>query len=245
MSDLTTYNRIPLFVQGETAITGAAHETFRWNVSKTKVGGLYIPYIEGNATSHQVDISWLADCADTYKISADPSDYVLAEVPIVTVDVPNRNMDCFPYQSVSDFSTYLGNIVYKTFIRKPTYLNHANKNPALAKGVNFDAAMKKIGNVWKIIILSGFDRTKDANLAQAIADRKRTKFSMGAFVDYTKCSLHGKQNGPPPASCCRYKKFDVVNGKLRYDLCYGVNFIENSSVDDPADVYADAPEIWA
>ena len=61
---------------------------------------------------------------------------------------------------------------------------------------------------------------------------------MGAFVDHTRCSLHDRQNGPAPAKCCSSKKSDIVRGVLRYDKCYGVNFIENSSVEDPADVFA-------
>jgi len=237
-------HREPLFIQGESVSSVGVHETFRWKESHVRVADSRVPIIESATSKHVLDISWLPAAADAYNISADPKDYVITEVPIVTVGVPNRNMDSFPYEEVSRWSHILGRLVYQTFKGKPTYMNHMNKDPRKAKGVNFDASLRKVGNVWKIIVLSGFDRTKDRDLAEAVAKGTRDKFSMGAYVDYTKCSLHDKRNGPPPAKCCRHKKGDTPNGQLRYDKCYGVNYIENSSVEDPADVFAWSPEVW-
>ena len=50
-----------------------------------------------------VDFSWLPAAAETYNISADPNDLVICDVPLVTVDVPNRNCQAFPYEEVSYF----------------------------------------------------------------------------------------------------------------------------------------------
>ena len=36
----------------------------------------------------------------------------------------------------------------------------------------------------------------------------------------------------------------TADGKLVYQVCVGVNYIENSSVEDPADITADTEAIW-
>src|SRR4051812_6705717 len=50
-----------------------------------------------------VDVSWLAAAAESYCISVDIRDYVIAEVPIVEGDVPNRNMHCFLTSRLLEF----------------------------------------------------------------------------------------------------------------------------------------------
>lgn len=245
-SDSIESTRKPLFIRGEAVGSVATHETFKWRQgSSTLRDGKMVQIIESKTSRHRLDISWLKAAADAYNISSDPRDYVISEVPLVTVGIPNRNMDAFPFDEVSRFSHILGCMVYESFRHKPTFLNHDNKDPSKAKGVNFDASLRKVGkNLYKIFVLSGFDRTKDAYLAENIQQGKRDKFSMGAYVDHTKCSVHNRQNGPPPTRCCNYKKGAIVNGILRFDNCYGVNYIENSSVDDPADPFAWSPEVW-
>jgi hypothetical protein len=42
----------------------------------------------------------------------------------------------------------------------------------------------------------------------------------------------------------RKGKGAVIDGKLVYQLCVGANFIECSSVDDPADITADTEAIF-
>ena len=71
-----------------------------------------------------LDYSWLKGASETYQISADIKDYILTEVPIVTVDFPNRNLHAFPFDEVSYFDPRFGQFVYKTFTGKPTYADH-------------------------------------------------------------------------------------------------------------------------
>lgn len=197
-----------------------------------------------------VDFSWLKAASEAYNISDDPRDYVLAEMPIVHVDVPNRNCDAFPYEEVSRFSTVLGCPVYKSFVGKPSHAEHDNKDPLKAKGVNFDAALVKTASpigvdLWTIMVLSGFDRTKDRALANAIAKGERSAYSMGALVDETRCSIcKGVTSNGRACQCIGARKGTIIQGRLKYDLCYGVNYIENSSVGIPANPDAVSVEWW-
>lgn len=197
-----------------------------------------------------VDFSWLKAASEAYNISDDPRDYVLAEMPIVHADVPNRNCDAFPYEEVSRFSTVLGCPVYKSFVGKPSHAEHDNKDPLKAKGVNFDAALVKTANpvgvsLWTIMVLSGFDRTKDRALANAIARGERSAYSMGALVDETRCSIcDGVTSNGRACRCIGAKKGTIVMGALKYDKCFGVNYIENSSVKTPANPDAVSVDWW-
>lgn len=197
-------------------------------------------------SGNTVDVSWLPFAAEQYLISADINDYVICDIPIVHVDVPNRNLDEFPLSEVSRFDPTTGRLVYQSFIGKPTHQDHQNKNPQLAKGVIFDANMSKIHGTdrYAIRILAGFDRTKDRQLADQILSGKRPGHSMGAMVSYTSCSYpHCQATSTTGKIRCAHMdggtgKGRIVNGHLIYERCYAVNYIESSSVDDAADFYA-------
>ena len=189
-----------------------------------------------------LDVDWLAQASEAYQISADIRDYVINEIPIVTVGIPNRNLDEFPLDDVTSFNAEMGRLVYTTFIGKPTHKDHDNRDPRKAKGVHFDASLQKMANgLYKIVVLAGWDRTKDPELANDILTRKRTGFSMGALVGYTECSVPGcGATSPNGKIACRHQEYgrgkgNVVEGQLVYEVCRRTNFIETSNVLDPAD----------
>jgi len=191
-----------------------------------------------------VKYDWLQGAAETYKISADIKDYVIQEVPIVTVGYPNRNMHCFPYEEVTYFDPRFGQFVYKTFVGKPSYADHNNKIHTEAKGVIFDSTMRKVPgwDVWKIYILIGYDKTKDVALARAIERGQRRSYSMGAWVSYFINSITGQiANG---TQALKYPVGSVHNGVLSYLSCQGTEFFETSSVEGPADVTAESHQLW-
>jgi hypothetical protein len=191
-----------------------------------------------------IDYSWLKGASETYQISSDIKDYVIQEVPIVTVDIPNRNLHCFPYEEVTYFDPRFGTFVYKTFIGKPTFADHNNKNFVQAKGIHFDATLRKVPNwnIWKIYVLLSYDRTKDPALVRAIERGERRSYSMGAWVSYFINSITGQiSNGTQEL---RYPKGSVHNGYLSYDLTSGVEYFETSSVESPADVSAGSNQLW-
>lgn len=248
----------PSTVLGEASNALTTYEGFRGEYQKKNK----MLVIAGGALKNSnIDISWLKAACDTFAISDDPNDYILVDVPIVTVDIPNRNMQAFPYEEVSYYDPILGRIIYQTFIGKATNQDHANQQPLEAKGVIFDAAMEFIPDydVWKIRTLCGFDRTKDANLANAIIRGERPGFSMGALGSAFICSICGviDTNVNP----CKHLAMNRGGGKgslwsaknqariptnaaygsnaedtlLGYQLVCGANFFEISNVGDPAD----------
>lgn len=198
-----------------------------------------------------LNIDWLPAAAEKYHISADINDYIINEIPIVAVDLPNRNLDEFGYQEMASFNEQQGRLTYQTFIGKPTHEEHANTDVTKAKGVHFDAQMEQdpATGLWRIVVLAGWDRTKDKKLAEDILAGRRTGFSMGAFVDYTRCSHPECQatSATGHIACTHHKNGSMKgsitpDGYLVYERCAGVNYIETSAVGDPAQY--DAHQRW-
>jgi hypothetical protein len=185
----------------------------------------------------EIDYSWLPLCADTYKISPNIQDYVFVQVPIITSDTPNRNLQSFPFLEISSWDVNQGSPVYKTFVGKPTYTNHKNNTiPHLAKGVHFDSALQYVPkyDIYKINVLLGFDKSKDPGLCEAILKNKGvTGYSMGSMVSTFLDSVTGKYIG---LNDPEYKKhrgaIDKATGRLRYLSCIGATFFETSCLGD-------------
>ena len=192
-----------------------------------------------------LNYNWLRGASETYQISPDIKDYLITEIPIVTVGYPNRNLHCFPYEEVTYFDPRFGNFIYKTFTGKPSFADHANKNFVKAKGVHFDASLRKVPgwDIWKIYVLVGFDRTKDPALVRSIEKGERRSYSMGAWVSYFINSITGQiENG---SQALKYPKGTVHDGYLSFSNCSGCEYFETSSLPDgPADVSAESHQLW-
>jgi len=191
-----------------------------------------------------IGYNWLKGASETYNISPDIKDYLIFEIPAVTVDIPNRNMHCFPYEEISYFDPRFGRFVYETFVGKPAFADHVNKNPIEAKGIHFDAMLRKVPgwDVWKIYTLVGFDRTKDPALVKRMERGERRSFSMGCWVSYFLNSITGQiENG---SQALKYPKGTLHNGVLSFLNCIGCDFFEQSSVEGPADVTAESHQLW-
>lgn len=230
-----------------TLVKGAAFparrivESFRGTVAPGPNSAPHLTIATHNFSSN-IDISWLQCASETFRVSADPRDYVLVEVPLVTVDIPNRNSQGFPYEEVTYYDPLLKRQVFRTFVGSAACQDHDNMDPLKAKGVNFDATMVEIPEygVWKIVVLTGFDRTKDRWLAEQVLNKQRQGFSMGCLVSNFVCSYCGNIETQDKKCNCMatWGKGAVHNGHLVWQVCTGCNFIENSSVEDPADVTA-------
>lgn len=195
-----------------------------------------------------VDVSWIPAAAEQYCLSADIRDYVIAEVPIVEGDVPNRNMNCFLTSRLVEFSPKFGVQAFRTFVGKPVFYEHQHDDNTKAKGVILDASMREIGGRWFVNILKAFDRTKDRALAEDVLSGRRRGHSMSAWTSYMDCSICGHRwDTSYPAACDHVKgppharvqgrfvgKGQVLNGQLCYDAVQGFYFFESSSVADPA-----------
>lgn len=184
-----------------------------------------------------VDTSWLPACASVYDISSDIRDYIVSAIPIITSNIPNRNLQCMTTEELFRFHPTFGRVAYKTFVGKPTHKNHQNKDLLQAKGVNFDAIAVKIPkySLYKIVVLSGFDRTKDPELAQAILKKDIRSFSMGSWITAFMCAVCGVRLMGVECACQKlYGKEKVTtNGQLIYSNLMGIDFFENSALDIP------------
>ncbi len=195
-----------------------------------------------------VDVSWLPAAAEAYHISADIKDYVIAEVPIVEGDVPNRNMHCFLTSRLVEFLPKFGVQAYQTFRGKPVFYEHQHEDNTKAKGVILDASMRQANGRWFTMILKAFDRTKDRQLAEDVLSGRRRGHSMSAWTANFNCSFCGHQwdtsyqracdcvKGPPGSRVPgRYLGLGTVNaGQLVYAAPHMFYFFEDSSVGDPA-----------
>lgn len=205
---------------------------------KTRQSRFVLSGLEDEQKVHrEIDYSWLPLCADTYQISPDIQDYIFVSVPILSIDIPNRNLQAFSMLEVSNWDMNQGKATYKTFIGKPTYTNHKNNTiPNLAKGVHFDSSLEYVPafNLYKVKVLLGFCRQKDAGLCEAIeANEGVTGYSMGAMVDVFLDSVSGKYIGlKDPTYQANKGKIDPKTQVLRYLLCTGATFFETSCLGD-------------
>ena len=199
--------------------------------------------------------SWLPLAAQTYQISPNIKDYVVVPVPIFPSDLPNRNSVAFPYEELMRFNPERGMPAYKSWRGMPTFAEHDHHDFRKAKGIVFDVYMRKMtdvaGDIYKVIALCGFDRTKDPALANAIASKKRTRYSMGASVNTYECSICGALSKPNSRDTeCghvqrgRFSIFETAHGKKPgYYLARGISGFEISSVATPAWVAAEENEV--
>ena len=190
---------------------------------------------------------WLPFAAEQYFTSAKLSDYVLVPTSIMTTEIPNRNGVAFPFEELTSFNHEHGKIAYKTWQAKTTHIEHQNSDPTKAKGVIFDAAMRRMprfeGDLWQVVLLNGFDRRKDPELANRILNKEATGYSMGAWVRDYECSICGTSLKQTEGKGCRHvtkgkPEMAIYDGRLAYLRAIDPIGFECSSVGVPAYVQA-------
>lgn len=189
--------------------------------------------------------------SEPYRISKELSDYVVIPVMIMPSELPNRNGVGFPYRELTRFSPDVGDLMYKSWVGKPTHVEHQNQNPVEAKGIILDTAFRPMsdceGPIWKVVSLLAFDRSKDAMLVNDILTRKRTAYSMGAYVKDYECSICARSL--KAGGCDHVDKqrpqYRLYNGSdLAYYRAIDPIGFETSSVATPAYVTADNPSYF-
>lgn len=183
-------------------------------------------------------------------VEFDP-EFVYVAVRAVSADRPNANGDAFPHDELIRIDPILNRPVYASFIQKGVYVNHKNTDdPRYAKGVILDARYvteapegKTASNPDRYVeLLLGVDRQKDPVFARDVERGIINKFSMGASVQFTKCSVCENTARRKEEFCdhiAKNKMREVKNAKgekvLAFERCYGVTYNEISAVSDPAD----------
>lgn len=181
--------------------------------------------------------------ADRRIVEYDP-EYVYVVVRALSANKPNSNGDSFPHEELIRLDPVLQRPVYASFIGKGVYINHQHTDdPRYAKGIILDSRYvqgDKDDN--HVELLLGIDRQKDPVFARDIERGLINKFSMGASVQFTKCSVCDNEARRKEEFCDHISKHkmrecqgDDGTRKLAYEKCYGVTYNEISAVADPAD----------
>jgi len=201
-----------------------------------------------NMPQMEIDTDIVAAASESYRLSPNISDYVIVPMPIVTADLPNRNLQFFSVPEITYFDPQYGMMVFQTFKGKCCFADHNNSSPPDAKGIIVDAALQFVPeyDVWKICIITLWDRTKDVKLVKDILSGSRDGYSMGSLVQNFVCSICGKID-PGDGSCCEHmqQKGKMFGSKKRIasQSCCGSCFFETSSVDVPADSTATSKDL--
>jgi len=188
--------------------------------------------------------SWLPIAAETLNISAALKDYILVPVISMPSDLPNRNQQGFPFKASTGWCVDAGCPMYRTWVGKPTFLEHDNKDPSKAKGIILSSMMRRIpntaGDIWKVIKLLAFDRNRDPDLANKILTREMNSYSMGAFAKDYQCTVCGEMlSKTPQQNGCEHVRFGqpnykLYNGKIAYHAVADPIGFETSAVTSPA-----------
>ncbi len=202
-----------------------------------------------NAVTNALDwLNWLPFCAKEYKTSPDPRDYVLMPTIICPSDIPNRNGVGFPLHELVRWDPEAHQQVYKGWKGCPTFSEHDNMDNNKSRGMVVDSVMRKVngfeGNIYKVLGLAAFDRTKYPEVASRLLNRDTTTVSMGALVTSYSCGLCGAAAGHcGHINLKRPRDFylDPVSGGLVYRKCHGISAFELSEVQVPAWAVAESP----
>jgi len=176
-------------------------------------------------------------------VEYDP-EFVYVAVRALTADKPNSNGDCFPHEELVRIDNVLQRPVYASFIGKGVYINHRNTDdPTIAKGIILDAryVTSKADDRYVELLLA-IDKRRDPVFASNIERGIINKFSMGASVQFTKCSVCDNEARRKEEFCDHIAKFKMRecaapdgSKRLAFERCYGVTYNEISAVADPAD----------
>ncbi len=156
----------------------------------------------------------------------------------------NDNFDEFPAEEIKK--------AYRSFIGKPTFVNHHNENHRRARGVIIDAALHEDVNpdgtpdTW-VEVLHEVDAVRFPLLAKAIIAGHIDRTSMGTDVAFSLCSFCGNKAEMPLDYCAHIPRLKgkkirrtTASGEktdvLVREICHGLRFFENSLlVEEPAD----------
>ncbi len=215
--------------------------------------GVALTEQQAGGTARLLDANlWLPKAAKHYHISADIRDYIIVPVPSIITSIPNTNGDSVSFAQLTEFNPEYGMQAYRTWVGKPTHVEHANKDITKAKGVILDTYMRPIPRhpkFAKLVKLMAFDRTKDAFLVNNILKREVSTYSMGMWYSSYTCPICGVRVGKGIGMPCQHTRprrptYQLPDGRLAYRMCENVLGFETSVVLDPAYIVAQSDIVW-
>lgn len=157
-------------------------------------------------------------------------DYILSPIDRIKHKVDRQ--DVFNFEVADDHS----------YIANGFVVHNCNKDYTKAKGIIFDAYVKPLrgfnGNHLKLMLLLGYDRSRDPALCQSILTDKINTHSVGFFYTAYSCSYCGHTTHQETMHVCSHtrlhKKPYVMQDRLVYRRCHDATGFECSHVDNPA-----------
>lgn len=234
-----------------------------WRKVANKRESFVSHYMNKSASDLSISLeARLDEVADSYKISRDPSDYLLIPARANSIGRLNANLDGWTYDELVSFRPEFGVRTYATYNNKPHFVEHQSSRYEVARGFVLDSHLNldndatdevkedvfktlgfeptKDGFVETIIAM---DTTKDPSLADAYKTGAIDTFSMGADVESTICNICGNVATSTYQFCDHVRdkhtrrEYRMDDGTYRVagELCVGTVFQELSVVSDPAD----------
>lgn len=259
---------MPFYKRSSLDIFGVLSKgSWKKSASKHKVTSHYMEKISSDLTISLEEK--LAEVADAYKISKDPSDYLLIPARANSIGRLNANKDGWTFDEIINFRPEFGCRTYATYNSKPHFVEHQSSRFEVARGfvldshlnLDNDASEEVQEEVFRTIgsyptkdafveTIIAMDQTKDPALARAYKSGAINTFSMGADVEATTCNICGNVASSTYQFCNHVKdkyssreyKMDDGTYRIAGELCMGTVFQELSVVSDPADKSATIQE---
>lgn len=198
-------------------------------------------HVEGEARILDFGV-WLPRASECYRISPDIKDYVIVPVPCIITSIPNTNGDSVNLKELTRFQPEYGQMSYKTWVGKPTFVEHQNQDITKAKGVILDTFLRPIPRMpkfAKLVKLLAYDRTKDPMLVNRLLKREVSTYSTGMYYSSYTCSVCNHRAGKGIAPPCQHTRpmkptYQLPDGRLAFRQCESIIGFETSVVMDPA-----------
>lgn len=188
---------------------------------------------------------WLPRAAEHYNISADIRDYVIQPVVACITDLPNTHGDAFGMKDLLTFNPKCADLAYRTYRRRPTFVEHANSDYRKASGVILDtrlSPLKGFGEGYgRLIFLLAFDRSRHPDLCRSILKGEQNTYSKGTYYGAYTCSICGQTFSSASKHFCNHlgKRVQrLSDGRLAYKNCHVLEGFECSAVWSPAFICA-------
>jgi len=181
--------------------------------------------------------SLVKDMAPTYDISADPQNYVFAQVRALHADKVNGNGDRARTAELIQFRPNLGTFVFNSFIGKPHLEEHDDTDLRTSHGILVHSTIHLDESDKPIRVLVAVDKTKNRKYAEDLEAGKPVAYSMGCTAQMCVCDHCGNLATSDDEWCdhMRTYKGRYILGRLMSESMYAVEYQELSRVAAPAD----------